>query len=77
MLDPAPITALPPLSCEPPQSAHPDNAGFLPARAQLDRLPYALLLITIRKLQPEIRTDLNEEWHTEFDHILQASMPIR
>lgn len=44
-----------------PQSAHPDDTGSLPARARLDPILYALLLVTINKLQPEIRTDANEE----------------
>jgi hypothetical protein len=40
------------------------------ARARLEQLPVLLLKAAIRRLPPEIRTDVGEEWRAELDHIL-------
>ena len=40
------------------------------ARARLDRIPYGLLRVAIRRLPQEIRADVGQEWRAELDHIL-------
>ena len=40
------------------------------AKARLDRIPYGLLSIAVRRLPQQIRADVGQEWHAELDHIL-------
>jgi hypothetical protein len=42
-------------------------------RARLDRLPRALIGLAVRRLPPELRDDLGDEWHAELDHILRRA----
>ncbi len=41
-------------------------------RARLDRIPYALLVLAIRRLPAELCPDVGEEWHAELEHILHC-----
>jgi hypothetical protein len=42
-------------------------------RARLDRLPRTLIGLAVRRLPPELRDDLGDEWNAELDHILRRA----
>ena len=42
-------------------------------RGRLDRLPHALISLTARRLPPDVRDDLTEEWTAELHEILRGA----
>ena len=42
-------------------------------RARLDHLPHTVLRLAIRRLSPDLRDDIGEEWQAELDHILHRA----
>jgi hypothetical protein len=42
-------------------------------RGRLDRLPYALIRLAVRRVLPGVREDLAEEWTAELHEILRGA----